>query len=72
MHFRRSDLVKPKGLMLEQHADAIEGELDKLGLTLLPTADGVIRPGDRLPNNTVPNETRTLREIRRRNLRSTM
>ena len=73
VNFRRSNLVKPKGLMLEQHADAIEGELGKLGLTLLPEAGGaIVRPGDRLPNNTVPNETRTIRENRLRNLRSTM
>ncbi len=71
-NFRRSDLIKPKGVMLNQHADAIEGEMAKLDLTLLPEVTGAFRSGDRLPNNVLPPAVRDLREIRRRSLRSTM
>lgn len=72
-NLRRSDLVKPKGLMLEQHADAVEGGLAALGLTLMPELPpNVIGIGDKLPNNVIPRETQRLREARRRNLRTTM
>lgn len=71
-NFRRSDLVKPNGPMLDQHADAIESELAKLGLTLLPeAAAGVIVLGEKMPNNIVPASVRTTRENRLRKLRST-
>lgn len=73
VNFRRSDLVKPNGPMLEQHADAIEGELSKVGLTLLPESTGkLLRPGDKLPVDLVSSDVRAAREARRRKLRSTM
>ena len=71
--FRRSDLVKPRGRMLDQHVDAIEGGLARLGLTLAAEpGNSVLRPGDPLPNDLIPLDVQIARERRRRSLRSTM